>query len=503
MKTCKPLLVLLSTCSLFLTMNSFVGQAGVEHQWSPDAHVPGYLDDTFPPFLLADQNKTVHAFASQWVENISRRRAVVYRQWTLEGGWTRPVDIILAPSGDAEILGACLDSDRIHIIFVISQGDISAVYYSSAYAEAADLATAWAPPTLVGNFLGLNSAAITGIGAGKLVIIYSGYKDGNGIYYASSSDAGKSWTEPSPLYLTYDSNLVPYSLRLAAGFDQQIRATWNVVTAEGVDEMLYSANYDVSNSTWSTPVKLDSRIDLRDSFGPSFPAIVDNGREVVIMYNGGSSFVDRPIGRGRPVQQVVVSRDGGRTWDGPWAPFQYHVGRSGEHALVLDGSGIPHGLFVQRIEQPTEDGQYSAIGGIWHSVFVNGNWTNPRRFVTTYTPHDIRAVVSQGNVLLAVWRQDPGEGDHGVWFSYNLLDVPESPLIPLSTVPPTVASPQVATAFPSLDLPTAFPNDILEGSSPAPWRSSPAFALVAGVIPVAFVVIGTLVAYHFWSDRRK
>ncbi len=51
--------------------------------WAPDARVPGYLDDTFTPFLLADRNRTVHAFASQWVENEGRRLAIVYRQWTL------------------------------------------------------------------------------------------------------------------------------------------------------------------------------------------------------------------------------------------------------------------------------------------------------------------------------------------------------------------------------------------------------------------------------------
>ncbi len=70
---------------------------------------------------MADHNRTVHAFVSQWVQDGSRRLAIVYRQWTLKGGWTRPVDIILAPTGNAGILGAFLDAtDHLHIIYEMS-----------------------------------------------------------------------------------------------------------------------------------------------------------------------------------------------------------------------------------------------------------------------------------------------------------------------------------------------------------------------------------------------
>ena len=156
------------------------------------------------------------------------------------------------------------------------------------------------------------------------------------------------------------------------------------------------------------------------------------------MYNGGNPFPGRPVSLGRPVQLVQLSNDGGKTWSRPLGPFPSHLGRSGEHALALDGNGVPHSLFTQRIETATADGEYSIIGGIWHSAFVDGNWANPDRFITTYSPHDVRAIVSQGNVLLVVWREDPGAGKHGVWFSYRVLDTPELPIIPLSTFQVTV-----------------------------------------------------------------
>ena len=222
------------------------------------------------------------------------------------------------------------------------------------------------------------------------------------------------------------------------------------------------------------------------------------------MYNGGNPFPGRHVPLGRPVQLVQLSSDGGKSWSRPLGPFPYHVGRSGEHALVLDGTGIPHCLFVQRIENTTSDGDHSIIGGVWHSAFINGNWTNPDRFVTTYSPHDIRAVVSQGNVLLVVWREDPGAGNHGVWFSYTVLNTPELPVIPLSTVPVTIVAQPLPTPTLLPAIPTPTPEiNVLEELPPSRWINNPVFPLVAGVAPVVLIVIGLFVAYRYFTNRRE
>ncbi len=312
----------------------------------------------------------------------------------------------------------------------------AAVFHSSALTVNADSAAAWSLPEMVGFGLAMSSAAIDGDDQGNLLVIYSRNIEGNGVYFTSSDDFGATWSEPAPIYLTNDNDLVPYSLHLSAGSDQQLRAVWNVVTSMGVDKLLYFANYDIRGANWSDPVELDRRIDVLEYFGPSFPAIADTGSEIVIMYNTGNPVEGRPVGLGRPIQQVLVSGDNGQSWTGPSAPFPFHTGRSGEHALVADGTGVPQALFVQRIESTDDQGKYTVIGGIWHSGYKNGSWTNPERYVTTVTPHDIRAVVSQGNVLLVTWREDPGGGKHGVWFSYTILDAPELPVVPLQTAQP-------------------------------------------------------------------
>lgn len=483
--------------------------AGRLYNWSPDERVPGYLDDTFTPFLLADRNRTVHAFTSQWVNADGRKLAIVYRQWTLKGGWTRPVDIILSPiGGNANFMGAFLDSsDTMHVIFTATENITrrTFVFYSRAPAASADIALAWSPPILVGDgALGLNSGAIIGDDRGNLVIIYSGNREGSGVYYIHSTNSGIKWSDPSPVFQTYNDDLSAFSLRLAIGPGQKIRAAWNVVTNLGVDETLYFASFNSATSKWDTPVELDERIDLPEYFGPSYPVIVDNGREIVVFYNGGNPVSGRPVGAGRPIQRAKISLNGGVTWSEPLDPFPFHVGRSGEHAMVLDGNGTPHVLFVQRIESLDDKGRYTIIGGVWHSRFENGAWANPDRFVTLLAPHDVRAVVVQGNVLLAVWRQDPGEGQSGIWYSYSVLDVPELPVAPLATVAvdPSIQASPTASSNAATPVPTPRP-ELLGEAPPSDLGKNPALPIIIGTVPVILILIGVVVGYRLLASRRE
>ena len=241
-----------------------------------------------------------------------------------------------------------------------------------------------------------------------------------------------------------------------------------------------------------------------DYFGPSFPSIVDNGSEIVIMYNGGNPFTGRPVAYGRPVQRVTISTNGGQSWSESFNPFPFHVGRSGEHSLALDGTGRPHALFVQRIETEV-DGKYSIVGGIWHSIFENGSWTNPDRFVTTYSPHDVRSTIVQGNVLLVVWREDPGEGAHGIWYSYNVLDVPELPIVPFATLDsPMTLNPTQAVLITTPVAPTESPTPVKLTDSQRQNLSSganPANPIIIGMIPVVIVLAGVLLMYKYFRVR--
>lgn len=499
----------LAYLSLFLVvfqsavvLNYTVAKADTANVWAPDARVPGYLDDTFTPFLLTDSDQTVHALTSQWINDGKRRLAVFHRTWRLSGGWTKPVDVILAPTGNARILNAVIDSsDNLHVIFMTYENDTPTIFYSFAPAADASSANAWSSHEMVGTFPGLESAAILADDLGNLYIIYCGIRDGSGVYFVKSIPEGTGWSDPTPIFLTYETTLQPFSLHLVMGPDRQMRATWNVVDSFGVDLGIYFANYSINDSRWSNPLELDVRTVGANYFGPSFPVMVDNGRDIVIMYNNGNPFAGIPVDLGRPVQLVQSSSDGGETWSSPVGPFPSHQGRSGEHALVLDSNGTPHALFTQRIESQGENGEYQIVGGIWHSTFQNSTWAGPDRIVTTYAPHDVRAVVSEGNILLAVWREDPGaKQTHGVWFSYMVLDSPALPVAsptqmtssatPVSTPVPTLEPiPATATVFVKMD---TIPLDIL---------SSPAAPIIIAVVPVILILVGVVFMSRFYHKR--
>lgn len=510
MKTLQILLLFGIIFTVFATGSTYeTVNASKAYGWSPDAKVPGYLDDTFTPFLLADRNRTVHAFASQWVNNSGQRLAITYRQWSFMGGWTRPIDIILAPtSGDANFMWAYLDSsDVIHVIFMATENQKSSVYYSSAPAALADWATAWSVPMLVGDGASeLHSGAITGDEQGDLIIVYSGTRDGNGVYYTRSTDSGRTWSAPLFVFLTYDSNLSVFSLRLAIGPEQKARAVWNVVTNVGVDNLLYFSTFDFQSAKWDVPIQLDKRIEIPDYFGPSFPSIVDNGREIVVVYNSGNPFDGRPVNAGRPVQRVSMSIDGGLTWNEPLSPFPFHLGRSGEHTVVLDGNGTPHTLFVQRIESLDDGGKQIVVSGIWHSEFINGGWTNPDRLVTQLVPHDVRATVVQGNVILTVWREDPGAGVGGIWYSYSVLDIPELPAVPLVTPPVDYSIqevPTVALVF-EQSTPEVVPSsDVFSAPPPSTMQDNPALPIIISTILVLLLLIGIVLGYRYFLQRRE
>ncbi|MFN8385345.1 MAG: sialidase family protein [Anaerolineales bacterium] len=468
-----------------------------ESPWAPDQRIPGYVDDTYTPVLVADNNGMVHAFASQRSGD-GNPVGVVYRTWSLETGWTSPVDILLAPREDAAVQSAFLDSFGImHVVFFGSDLGGADIYYSRAPVGSADSSQAWSAPTVIGDSaIQPSYAVLSGDGVGNLVVIYTGNVDGSGVYSASSSDSGASWSKPTPVFLVDNPDFFPFSLRLSPGQDGTFHAAWSVVTSRGVDISVHYARFDLKTSEWTTPVTLAEKPPGQgDYFGPSFPSVVDNGNEVIVMYNNGNPSPTQRAGIGRPVQMVSVSNDNGETWNPPTVPFINLEGRSGEHIIVQDSDHVVHALFVQRTA-----GGKEVLGGIWQSDYKNGFWSDPYRFVPTWDAHDLHAVVSQGNVLLMVWRVDPGIGTKGIWFSYKLLDSKVEPLQPY----PTRELDAVATENPLFDiLPTAtltpIPADILK--QPLVGTRNPGTSLGIGLL-LAILVLG-IVLVRFAVMRNR
>ena len=373
------------------------------NQWSQEQNIPGYHSESWPPILLADRNKTIHAFSSQWVgEEVGSTRAIVYNQWTLSGGWTEPVDILLSPiKNDARLTDAFLDQNgMMHVVFWGGDNTDANIYYSSAPALDAGKISAWSDPILVAEkAMDPENSSLFIEDSNNLGILFSSIDGQPGLYVTYSDDGGNSWSNPQ---LILDSgNLLIDELQIYQGQSGQLNAIWNLITIGGQGREIYYSNSNIGDQNWREPIILT---DAESGYGTQTPAIIEYDGELIVFNSG---IVERR------------SKDGGLSWSEPVPIFRRHTGINGSLSPVIDGNGDLHLFFGQRISGSPD------IHGMWHSVWGGEFWSEPEAVVSgpqvvdqtgfkSFDPFEARAVVSQGNVIMVTWRTDPGLKGNGV-----------------------------------------------------------------------------------------
>lgn len=458
-------------------------------QWSPPRRIPGYEIVDLPPYMVADQNRTVHAFGSQDVDG---EVAVIYSQWRVDLGWTEPVDILLSlRSRWALIRGAYLDAQgMIHVAFYRGNEQGGDIYYSRAAAIHAGRALAWSTPKLVGqdaNYLNF-SAALAGDNEGNLFIVYGGFEMGNGLYAVYSSDGGDTWSEPTVVFLTDDAETYPGTIAVHLDRQGQLHVAWSVWRPPFGGQALYYARLDADHKQWSMPIALRPST-RKDSIGPDYP--------VIFTYHNTLFLIYHDLTNGRVFKLMRQSRDNGRTWTNPerafWNPSL--EGGHGAAVLLVDSNDVMHAVLANR--------GWHGWDGMWHSVWQDDRWGESQNIITglrtpEFGPTAPRAVVSQGNVILVTWAHDvPTRESPGVWYSYTILDSPELPVSPLPALLPTLTP--TVTAVPRTSTPTA----VLPRPTVTPWAagpsaevpvrlSSPGQSVLVGVLPV-LVLIGLVI----------
>ncbi|MFN2126437.1 MAG: exo-alpha-sialidase [Anaerolineales bacterium] len=418
-------------------------------KWSKQQRIYDHYFDSYAPILIADQNKTVHAFHyTDLIDDSSTDEgaisAIYYRQWRADTGWSLPVDIILPSADDLELIlhGVTLDNKGyFHLIYSSGSMWNSNIYYSSAYARDADRASAWSKPIIIGEKTGqVSRAALAGDGNNNLVVVYSAQIEGPGLYSIYSSDSGNSWSDPEIVQVEYRQGFTPLFISMIDDGQGNTHAVWSVYNSDIIRaEEVYYARMNNHDKSWSDPVLLAKRDD--QDYEADYPSIVSYNNELIVMYMDGSP----------PTRWMRRSADGGQTWTDPVRPFQL-IGENGAIAFVIDSNNVLHALMGNRTPEN--------IHGMWHSVWQGDRWGPIEAIVSGpqtpyFDPTEPRAIISQGNVLLAVWSKDTTEGPrNGAWFSYTTLNSPETPIVPIpdqdevkqepsltpSTEPDTIAS---------------------------------------------------------------
>ena len=395
--------------------------------WSKQEKIPEYEIENYeqPPYLIADQNHVVHAFNSQSLilDDDNSPRAIFYRQWTLENGWTYPNDVLFDETGgDIELVG--VSSDQAGMVHLVYQKNFDDLYYSNAYLADAGNPFAWSVPVFIdGGSLHIRPG-IPNVGAiandntsGQIVIVFSGAQYGNGLYYTLSTDTGDNWTDPYPIYLTGSGNLIVSDPKLYVGESGFLHGVWATKKDDGFGGPAFYANYDLLNGAWNDPIEIDVP-------GIRTPSVFDYGGDVLINYHhiiSNSNWIRR-------------SSDLGTTWSLPTQISSRHVGTNGSASFVVDSDNNMYVFFAQRIN-PNDQ-------GVWYAIWNKGRWSGVESVVhgpersdvvggNGFGPNSARAVVLNGNVILVAWGTDGAMGQNGAWYSYKILDTPELPAVAL------------------------------------------------------------------------
>ena len=479
---------------LLLFVNISHSKAQGANFWSNQERIPEYPDFTQePPFLIADQNNTIHAFNSQplVLDEDDSAKAIFYRQWTKEGGWTNPNDIIYdSAGGTIDILGVA--SDSLGMVYLIYQQDYFAIYVTSAYLANAGNSTAWSPPILLTDKAAHVTVGFEGIAAiatdsnGNIVVIYSGSEFGNGLYSVSSSDHGANWSDPYPIYLAGDETVVVTDPALYVGQSGNFHAVWATYLDGGAGGPGYYSRLDSSTKTWSEPKDLDVP-------GIRTPAVIEYDGQIIVSYYHAN--VNGNWWR--------LSSDGGNSWSLASQFSSHHVGTNGRVSFVVDSKNILYAFFGERINDLNH--------GMWQCVWTGHFWTDPESVVKGpqirdkiggdgFDPRSARAIVSNGNLILVAWTTDGFAGENGAWYSYRTLSEPALPSIanpnstldvivfPTNTPVESITVQSTNTPITLIDRNVSQPSNLLlSPQTPIFFGAILALVLIIGVLVVRFL----------------
>jgi hypothetical protein len=466
-----------------VTITSTTVRAQSSIGWSVPQRIPGLKDTSASqyPVFVADQNGAIHVFHSQ---RVGDRVNIVYSQWTVEVGWSHPVDVIASPWEEARLSGATLDQAGMIDLAFWGGNDLgAAMYFTKAPAVFAGQSNAWAKPTRIGrSAISPTSADLAGDGEGFLAVVYSGNILGNGLYYIYSLDSGITWSEPFGLFLAANDQLWPYALQLYLADDGRLHAVWALADLTGNSVAVYYARLSADRTLWSNPIVLAEAIGSE----ADTPSIIEYQDELFVIYHN-----NQPTTR-----WMRRSVDGGDTWTTPTRLFE-QVGSNGAAALVVDSGDRLHMLFGNRIDS-------SSTHGLWHSTWFGKGWTKPEAIITGqklfvglnggegFDPSFAQTVISQGNLLFVAWRHDPGSSPASLWYVYQILNSPQIPKqtlpVPVPTNPPGSAQ-SLATPSPDIDQPSPGIANLNDDPFIQTGQSTPNLALAASLIPVFLLIV--------------
>lgn len=484
MKTAGTWLSVLSALMLFFsTATAALASPSAQElaHWSEPMRIPEYHNPLSPPKLAAGRDGTVHAFELGGRGGVEF--AIYHREWTLDAGWSRPVDILLPPFlGVAPSLQDVLltSDDELLLIFYAGGQEGGDLYLSSANVASANTSVAWSQP------VALNAEAST-VATGRLFqtqdgrihLVYGGQRFGVGLYEMVSTDDGTNWSQSRLIWRSSSQEVWPDSIWFAEDDAAHLHIVWDTVSSLGqVPEIRY-ARQDLSTGEWSHSSTLAARETEQELLAS--PTIIFHDGKLLTVYQDGFP----------PTRWMRISSDYGDSWRPPARLFP-HVGGYGDAVMLEDSLDRLHMVLGNRFPSPE-------TYGMWYSRMIDNQWSPLTPIVSgpgtdSFGPCCPSAVVVEGNILLATWAHNVSqEFLTGAWFSYAVL--PDAPRVvgsPYPTATP-LATEAVAATQPGepgiTATPTAVPGGVpADNPTSLPGGENPAIAVLVGLLPVLLLV---------------
>ena len=416
--------------------------------------LPGSANAWFPDIAI-DQSGWVHVVWCQTTRNVDGAPAedstgLAERLYYSVGNgrsWSMPNDIV-PPNREIIRNALVVDSqDVLHVVYrfrMVGLGG-TGIYYSSASAELAQLASAWTPKRLVSP-VGRSYAADVEVddeGVLHVVLDDEGALESEecpacaDIYYRQSTDNGQTWSPAINLSRTLiGSNRG--QIELAP--NGTLHATWD----EGWDRLsgqgrpIYSAysRSDDGGDTWLQPIHV-----TYPAAGTAQLAAGADGR-------GGVMLVWRTVVPEHNRIYYQWSTDEGETWDRPkevpdvfarpWTePYDMYD-------MATDRAGRIHLVYVGRRTARLDDQL-----GVYHLVWDGGSWSAAELVHQgPDSPEYPKILISDDDQLHVAWFTRPEiyvQAGYDVWYARDLSQAgPEIPL-PSPVATRSIPTPSVDT----------------------------------------------------------
>jgi hypothetical protein len=453
--------------------------------WDQPTNISNSPSDSNYPTVTADPSGGVHVV---WSDIDEDGRSFLSYARLKNGSWIPSNEILTSPVMTIALypsLGA--DSQGfLHVVWT----DGMNLYYSKAFSDLASSSQSWSDPQsleYVRNNITTPHLVIDSQDVLHVVYAISIGED-SGIYYTSSADHGRNWSEPVTINKNFRSDIMVEQPRLAIGDQGDFHVVW---TEYNYPDTFPGIGIRYARSL-TGPVSWENSISLAEGpFRDPTITTLDNG-QVHVVWSGT-----------QPERYKFhrMSNDRGETWEEIFRNEEIG-GYQGYPALAVDSEQGLHWLAVGSDFQTGFDSlayfQWQAGG------WSEGEKTTPN-YVSQNNPMNVSAAVASGNELHIVvsYPVENSESSKGyqmeIYYFFRQLNSPrlEPQVIsqPTPTSLPTPRSEETAQIQSFAITPTI--NQTPSNTSQATSGPFMAGALAATV----FLAIGILV--KMISSRKR